>query len=73
MSGVLHSLACSLLLLLYIPYCLYWSPVRHQLTSDQISAQQIDWRIFDKTVVILLLFLLITDFFLIVGVMKEHK
>ena len=91
LSVVLHSLVCTLLLLLYIPYSLHWSPVIHQLQSPgsqtpaglvgiiyliilgEISSSDFDWRIFDKTLVIILLFLLITDLFLIVGVRKEHK
>ena len=32
-----------------------------------------DWKIFDSTLVIIVLFLLLTDLFLIVGVRKAHK
>ena len=95
MSGLLHSAVVSLLVLLYIPYCLHWSPAIHQLREhkghtgtqcvmsgrifqhffllEEISTPDFDWRIFDKALVIILLFLLITDLFLIVGVRKEHK
>ena len=94
MSGLLHSAVCSLLVLLYIPYCLHWSPSIQQLREhkgqtgtqchvradfstffllEEIFTPDFDWRIFDKALVIILLFLLITDLFLIVGVRKEHK
>ena len=35
LSVILNSLACTLLLLLYIPYSLNWSPVRKQIEAQK--------------------------------------
>ena len=37
------------------------------------DALDFDWKIFDSSLVIIILFLLLTDLFLIVGVRKAHK
>ena len=37
------------------------------------DALDFDWKIFDSSLVIIILFLLLTDLFLIVGVRKPHK
>ena len=94
LSVILNSLLCTLLLLLYIPYSLNWSPVREQIEAQKngrfgLRSRNIlvlncwhflgeitpdfDWKIFDSALVIIVLFLLLTDLFLIVGVRKPHK
>merc|ERR1712226_259092 len=75
LSVLLNSLLCTLLLLLYIPYSLNWSPVRKQIEAQKNGeiALDFDWKIFDSTLVIIILFLLLTDLFLLVGVRDPHK
>ena len=94
LSVILNSLLCTLLLLLYIPYSLNWSPIRKQIEDqkngslleykylfiellafigEMPDALDFDWKIFDSSLVIIILFLLLTDLFLIVGVRKPHK
>ena len=75
LSVLANSLVCTLLLLLYIPYSLNWSPVRAQIEAQKNGEATLDfdWKIFDSSLVIIILFLLLTDLFLIVGVRKPHK
>ena len=75
LSVLVNSLVCTLLLLLYIPYSLNWSPVRAQIEAQKNGEVTLDfdWKIFDSSLVIIILFLLLTDLFLIVGVRKPHK
>ena len=75
LSVLANSLLCTLLLLLYIPYSLNWSPVRAQIEAQKKGEVTLDfdWKIFDSSLVIIILFLLLTDLFLIVGVRKPHK
>merc|ERR1711997_68061 len=75
LSVILNSVLCTLLLLLYIPYSLNWSPVREQIEAQKNGeiTLDFDWKIFDSSLVIIILFLLLTDLFLIVGVRKPHK